>query len=241
MEADLVQHYNAITQELQVLDPPKIGWAPVKEMYGFKGTYNRSTNEIKIADELQGQPAEHLNYIIVHEITHYLINQAGYRSLGHGWQFLAAFALLLHRLVMGGAEEIEGCICGNWPKWPSWPIWYSHFSQAHEVYSKVSQQVDFQHLNGLQIADAVLAEGKKMHPLLNGAYHFFLHLSHNVIADTRGHWLACRYVAIGCFIIGFALSWAGFQSASLPFYVTSLFFITVFGKALGKQTKQKRV
>jgi hypothetical protein len=166
------------------------------------------------------------------------MNEAGYRSIGHGWQFLAAYALLLLRLGIGGDKNIEDCICKNWSKWSPRFIRNRHLTRACQVYSAVSQQDNFNNFSGIQIADAVFAEDIKLHPLVNSTYRFILHRSHNVFADTRGHRFARLYIAIGFIIVGFVLLRSGFHLFGMSFIALGALSLEVTGNVAGNQIKQ---
>lgn len=227
----LKDHYDNIVTELQIPKPPRIRWAKKKEMGQFSGLYVPEDNEIKIRDDLQQEPIENIFPTIVHELAHHLMFISGYRTSGHGWQFLAAYALLLKRLGTDDIQVIERCMVLNWPKWPRWHTWYKHLVKAQEVYLKVADHPDFQSYSAIQVADAVLAESRKVHPILRPLYSFLLHRYHSIIGDLRGHWFAFRLLAIACFICAYGSGVLGFPQGVIFLAKIGVVSICIF--ALG--------
>lgn len=228
----LIDHYDDIVTKLQIPKPPRIRWAKKKEMGQFSGLYVPDAKEIRIRDDHQQEPIENIFPTLVHELAHHLMFSSGYRTSGHGWQFLAAYALLLNRLGTDDILVIEHCMIRNWPKWPRWHTWYKHLVKAQEVYRKVVDYPDFQSYSAMQIADAVLAEGRKTHPILRPFYSFLLNRYHSIIGDIRGHWFAFRLLAIVCFICAYGSGVLGFPQGVIFLAEAGVISISIFAMGI---------
>lgn len=199
-ELDLQRTMLDLCDVLEIVRPPSIAWANRKEIHA-DGLYCRNTHRISISSTV---PVQAVAALIVHELCHSVLQQAGYKSVGHSAIFMATNRLMLLKTGLEDSESIEGIASRNWNRWTPWPYWYRHILEAQEMCESLSSDDGFIESSNVQ------AIAHKVIELKSRSYRKFtprwaVYRWHAIIADTRGPWFALQDVCRLLFIISILL------------------------------------
>ncbi len=223
-DIDLPALYLSVCRTLGIDQPPKIQWDDSGQGR-FVGRFVPKKNTIFIN---RGFTPEETGEILVHELTHAVLWQLGYRSVGHSWLFLALFELLM-RKCGAQATFIESCAALNWNKLCPWPFWYRHVIRAQQLVSEVSTGSNsLASMSATELARQLYANAERR-PVISWAVHRW----HDYISDTRGCWFVLRHLSIGLFFMSIALMKVGgaeWSQVSLGMFGCSVFGFFVISK-----------
>src|SRR5450830_1641602 len=197
---DLQRKLLDLCEVLEVARPPSITWGNRKEIHA-DGIYCRNTHRISISSSVLDEAVAAL---IVHELCHSVLQQAGYRSLGHSAVFMATNRLMLLKAGLEDSESIDGIASRNWNRWTPWPYWYRHILEAQEICEFLASKEGFVESSNVQtIAHAVIELKSKTYRKFTPKW--LVYRWHAIIADTRGPWFALQDVCRLLFVISILL------------------------------------
>jgi hypothetical protein len=197
-ELDLQRKLLDLCEVLEIIRAPSIAWVNRKEIHA-DGVYCRNTHRISISSTV---PDEAIAALIVHELCHAVLQQAGYRSAGHSAIFMATNRLMLLKAGLQDSESVEGIASRNWNKWTPWPYWYRHILEAQHICESLSSKEGFVESSNAQ---AIACSAIEMKAYKKSTPKWVVYRWHEIIADTRGPWFALQDVCRVLFLISVLL------------------------------------
>lgn len=207
------QKYQEIAQLIGVDNPPKliVDTAGLRKK-GLVGLYQRNhkNGEITITLREWGETNEfEEKAIVIHEITHYLLDKQGYHAGAHGWPFLAVCALLSHKVGIH-SDYIMFSNIRNWQGMALLKTWEKHATLATQLaHRKINSEPEkLQKMTANEITIDVLSNQKIKINRLPTKYTM---VAHNYFANTKGAEIMLFNISKAGIIAGFIMTGLGIQ------------------------------
>jgi len=194
------KYYHNLCHALGFTKYPRFRRLPeVKLPKNTLGISHKETG-ISVDERLVG---DDLTRVLIHELTHYAMDNAGYHSIGHGGPFLATFQMLLNKVELTN-DTMELCVQCNWSRFINIKMRQNHIIHASKLINKyITEYPDWHCHDPVNIAKWHILHWPRPRFLQNICGNLILGMWHCIIADTRSHLLVCKWTSIITFVACF--------------------------------------